>query len=51
MEKDQKQLAAEEIWLNYFNDHLFQKQLISEAQRNKMKNQISRRTYAAKKEQ
>jgi len=51
MGKDQKQLVAEEIWLNYFNEYLFQKQKISESQRNKMKNLISRRTYGAKKEQ
>jgi hypothetical protein len=50
MQKNQEQLAAEEIWLNYFNDYLFEKQLISETERNKMKNLIGRRAAAAKKE-
>ena len=50
MQKNQEQLIAEEIWLNYFNDYLFEKQLISETERNKMKNLIGRRTAAAKKE-
>jgi len=50
MQKNQEQLIAEEIWLNYFNDYLFQKQLISETERNTMKNLIGRRAAAAKKE-
>jgi len=49
MQKNQEQLVAEEIWLNYFNDYLFRKQLISEAERNKMKNLIGRRTYDQRK--
>ena len=34
---------AELMWLNYFNQTLFEKGLISEAERNKIKNNISRR--------
>jgi len=49
MQKTQEQLMAEEIWLTYFNDYLFQKQLISETQRNKMKNLIGRRIYDQRK--
>ena len=49
MQKTQEQLIAEEIWLNYFNDYLFQKQLISETERNKMKHLIGRRMHAVKK--
>ncbi|MCL2828212.1 MAG: hypothetical protein FWD99_05675 [Oscillospiraceae bacterium] len=50
MPKDQAQPVSEELWLNYFNNYLFEKQLISEPQRNKMKNLIGRRMYIAKKE-
>ena len=32
---------AEEIWLNYFNNILFDKKIITEDERNKMKNMIS----------
>ena len=49
MQKTQTQHMAEEIWLNYFNDYLFQKQLISEAERNKMSNLIGRRTHGLQK--
>ena len=38
-----KYIIAEEIWLNYFNDVLFDKKIIREAERNKMKNMISSR--------
>ena len=51
MQRSQEQLVAESIWLNYFNDYLFQKQIISEAQRNKMKHLIGRRLYEQRKEQ
>ena len=36
-----KQAVSNEIWLNYFNQILFEKNLITEAERNKMKNMIS----------
>ena len=49
MQRSQEQLVAEEIWLKYFNEYLFQKQLISETQRNKMIALINRRTYEAQK--
>jgi len=51
MQRSQEQLVAESIWLNYFNDYLFQKQIISVAQRNKMKHLIGRRLYEQRKEQ
>jgi len=38
-----KTVMAEEIWLNYFNNVLFEKQIITEDERNKMRNQISSR--------
>ena len=50
MSKTKEQLVAEEIWLNYFNDYLFRKEIISETQRNKMNTLIGRRMYAVKKE-
>lgn len=44
MNNQQKQnIMAEEIWLNYFNNYLFENRVISENERNKMKNQISAR--------
>jgi len=49
LQKNPKRLVAEEIWLSYFNDYLFQKQIISETERNKMKNLIGRRMYAQRK--
>ena len=38
-----RQIMAEEIWLNYFNNVLFDKKIITEDERNKMKNLISSR--------
>ena len=35
-----KKIIATEIWLNYFNQYLFEKNIITEAERNKMKNII-----------
>jgi len=49
MQSSQEQLVAEEIWLKYFNEYLFQRQLISETQRNKMITLINRRTYESQK--
>ena len=42
-DSQEKIVMAEEIWLNYFNNYLFEKQAITEDERNKMKNQISSR--------
>jgi len=39
----QKTVMAEEIWFNYFNNILFDKKIITEDERNKMKNMISTR--------
>lgn len=41
MNNQQKQnIMAEEIWLNYFNNYLYDHEAITEDERNKMKNQI-----------
>jgi len=37
----QNTVMAEEIWLNYFNNILYDKKIITEDERNKMKNMIS----------
>ena len=34
---------AEKLWLNYFNDSLFQQGIITEAERNRIKNKIENR--------
>ena len=36
-----KKSTENEIWLNYFNDVLFNNGVITEKERNKMKNQIN----------
>ena len=41
MKADLKQATANELWLNYFNQYLFEKNVITETQRNKMKNSIA----------
>jgi len=38
-----KTVMAEEIRLNYFNNYLFEKSIITEDERNNIKNQISSR--------
>ena len=40
MEVKNQQNIANEIWLNYFNDVLYDKGVITEVQRNKMKHMI-----------
>ena len=47
---DAKQAKASEIWLNYFNRHLYEKGIISELERNKMKILIESRCRANSKE-
>ena len=42
--QQQKKNIAEQTWLNYFNQTLFEKGLITESERNRMKNLISNRT-------
>ena len=37
----EKKKMAEEVWLNYFNECLFEKGIIDEAMRNKLKIKIS----------
>ena len=37
----EKKKMSEEVWLNYFNECLFEKGLIDEAMRNKLKIKIS----------
>ncbi len=36
-----KKSMAEQIWLNYYNQTLFENGLITEAERNRMKNMIN----------
>lgn len=38
--EQQKKHVAEQIWLNYYNQTLFEKGLITETERNRMKNLI-----------
>ena len=40
MESKNHQNMADEIWLNYFNDVLYDKGIITETKRNKMKHLI-----------
>jgi len=42
-----KKIMAEDIWLNYFNNVLFEKSLITESERNKMKHLIREQTARA----
>ena len=50
MKKDLKQMVGEELWMNYFNDYLFQHQVISETERNKMRNLIGQRMHTKQKD-
>ena len=43
-----KQAITNEIWLNYFNQYLLEKKIITEVERNKMKNIISSKYCADK---
>ena len=40
VEKKQREMA-EQIWLNYFNESLYKQGVITEAERNRLKNMIS----------
>ena len=39
--KQQKQSLISQLWLHYYNSYLYEKQIITETERNKMKNMIN----------
>lgn len=41
--KQSKTALAEQLWLTYFNQYLFEKEIITEAQRNRMIAKINSR--------
>ena len=41
--EQQKKELAELVWLNYFNQTLYEKGMITESERNRINNNISRR--------
>ena len=44
----EKQNVIDKLWLNYYNDTLFARGLISETDRNRMRNRINQRKPKAK---
>ena len=44
--ENQKQAVANEIWLNYFNSYLYDRGIITESERNKMKTLITSKCHA-----
>ena len=46
--EQQKKLMAEEMWLNYFNQSLFMRGVITEAERNRIANMIASRGMSGK---
>ena len=44
-EKLAKKVLVEQMWLHYYNNTLFQKGIITETERNRMKNLISCRKH------
>lgn len=48
--EEQRKKVAEELWLNYFNQTLFESGLITEQMRNKMTSQICSRSSASGKQ-
>lgn len=42
-DQQQKKSLAEQLWLHYFNSVLYEKELIAEAQRNRISNMINAR--------
>ena len=46
--EQQKKLMAEEMWLHYFNQSLFIKGVITEAERNRIANMIASRGMSRK---
>ena len=45
--KDQKRTIAEQIWLQYYNQVLFERGVITEEERNRMANRINARNNMA----
>lgn len=45
--EQKKRVICEQLWLSYFNDTLYEKGLITEDQRNKMRVKIKCRTTAS----
>ena len=48
--RQKRNIMAEEIWLNYFNTYLYEHKLITEEQRNKMRNEITFRCNRKRKQ-
>jgi len=46
--QEQKKLMAEKLWLNYFNQTLYEKGFLTEGQRNRLKLIIDSRKPSAK---
>ncbi len=46
-DEQKKQAAAEKVWLNYFNQYLYEHGLITELERNRMKIWIECRKSSA----
>lgn len=46
--EQQKKLMAEEMWLHYFNQSLFMRGVITEAERNRIANMIASRGMSGK---
>ena len=46
--EQQKKLMAEEMWLNYFNQSLFMRGVITETERNRIANMIASRGMSGK---
>ena len=48
MSEAEKQNVIDKLWLNYYNDTLFARGLISETDRNRMRNRINNRKPKAR---
>jgi len=46
LENGNKKNIANQIWLNYYNSYLYDRGIITETERNKMKNLISTNCHA-----
>ena len=47
VKQEQKKLMAEKLWLNYFNQSLYEKGFLTEGQRNRLKLMIDSRKPSA----
>ena len=47
-QKQDKKALAEKIWLHYYNEYLFSQGIITEQERNRMKNAINTHATAIK---